>query len=1488
MIKLFSYFKDIENEKSKKSVRDIKAYELSQSINTLIAECGDWIKIFPDDDCCLSIEEPEFQPCPQPHKTLEKWLPENWANRDIDEIQPLINMEKDEYFKNNPKLQTLWQQWYPQRKEWIKTCKQIHNARSIFRKLYNKNEQLLANENAEWIIGSGMWDMGNNQQHPLFLRRVRLHYHKDKNNQAIQRIEIKTVENSDMEIFYSAFSVDKIAKYMGYFSSEDMHPCDFLLSEQDNRYKNIIQVFEKIRIDQNKNFNQNNTQEVYLFVGKIQNILLQVLTKICDELDKELNLSPVLSNLQTKNSTIDDNKTANDYDDENEVALSLARDNGEDADILLTKPANKEQLEIVQKMRCHQAVVVQGPPGTGKTHTIANLIGHFLSEGKNILVVAQKEKALSVLKEKIDIRLQPLCISSIGYHAQRDLEHSTQNIKDYFDNFNQNTLERSIQEIKDRRENIRRELHQARKNLYLQRHKICQGIVVQGREYSVKNAAKKVASEKYLDIISGKVLRDTFPLNADEWQDLYTSHQSLTREDEVELQSNLPQLNNLISIKDFEEICHFLSDFDKQLQQYSIYGKSVHCNNSKQQITIQTPTGRKIQWQYSREQLEKLKNLCQELKQEKIEEWQKMIACQSKESQCEHWKKLTYLIKETKKQKDSANKIAFAHSVEQNIESMLPESDFIDLQTYLSKKGKIGFFAGKNIKNAANAVLIDNHPIQTVEDCNIALEMVRYWHLQQECSKYWQNLMTPLEFNHFDKYENTAHNYIYPIEKYLNWYSNVYHKINQDLQPFGLQISSLVQTTLQDTEQQKTNRDFQVVYYDIPELCDVLVLHEKQIEYWQQCRQAMDALVMPKNSAICWDIHLAIQNKDISTYSDNYQKLQNILSKQEKYQQRQKLLSKLQQFAPDWAKIIVSRQQTLLPERVDYHKLCEIWECKVLAQKLTEIYQYSEDEWQKVIEKEVINYRRITAEYAEHLAWQGLSTHYTDEIKQHLTIWAQLIKKIGKGTGKTAGEKRKKARAEMQYIQGIIPVWIMTIDQALQRFDACHAQFDIVIMDEASQIPLSSALPMLQMCKDKAIIIGDDQQTTPENVSIDNETNQTLINKQKFTNLGNIDLDSNYSVFNFTKIYFPNCGLKEHFRCVPEIIWYSNRLAYDKKIKPLRESFQNKLQPNFVVYRCSGERENKINQIEAKEIALLIKSCISQSEYEDKTFGVISLLGKEQIDIIQKELDKYITIEEREKHQILCGTSADFQGDERDVIFLSFVDVEKNDKNSVKTITADGNNGRYSKIYNVAVSRAKNQVWLIHSFDSELLSHNDVRKDLIDYAKNAHSIMQKDIEDLYGINARSDSEFEKEVAQALHAAGYSFQQQYPVGAYRIDIVVQGDKKRIALECDGEKWHSTPQQITNDMQRQTILERLGWQFIRLRGGQYYRDKEKAIQWLKDELGKYDIYPQQINTDSITPNNTELLNRVYKTKDDLKQQSLQNVQQEINFANDNNNS
>lgn len=96
-----------------------------------------------------------------------------------------------------------------------------------------------------------------------------------------------------------------------------------------------------------------------------------------------------------------------------------------------------------------------------------------------------------------------------------------------------------------------------------------------------------------------------------------------------------------------------------------------------------------------------------------------------------------------------------------------------------------------------------------------------------------------------------------------------------------------------------------------------------------------------------------------------------------------------------------------------------------------------------------------------------------------------------------------------------------------------------------------------------------------------------------------------------------------------------------------------------------------------------------------------------------------------------------------------------------------------------------------------------------------------------------------------------------MGSFRLDIVVHGKNDSVALECDGERFHSSDDAIRRDMERQAILERNGWRFIRIRGGEYYRDPQKTIERVCRELSEKNVLP---NLESIEVEPTNLLDRV----------------------------
>lgn len=567
------------------------------------------------------------------------------------------------------------------------------------------------------------------------------------------------------------------------------------------------------------------------------------------------------------------------------------------------------------------------------------------------------------------------------------------------------------------------------------------------------------------------------------------------------------------------------------------------------------------------------------------------------------------------------------------------------------------------------------------------------------------------------------------------------------------------------------------------------------------------------------------------------------------------ILNKISTSAEEWAEEIKKGNLS------DITDIYETWKWKQLSQKLENLEKEPYETLQKQAGKIKEDLKKLTLELVEKKSWYHILSFVEKkenlQINQALRGWKQSMEKIGKGTGKNAEFYRKQAKEKITLCQKAVPVWIMPMNKVIDTLNPGKNKFDIVIVDEASQADIS-ALVLLYMAK-KVIIVGDDKQVSPSAVGEKIEKQNILRDKYLKGIISNDDLyGTRSSLYSIASTTYQPLMLREHFRCVPEIIGYSNKTSYDYKIKPLRETYSSKLKPAVISYRVDGEREekSKINKVEAETIVSLISSCLEEKLYENSTFGIISLLGQEQVEYIQKLLVEKIGTAEIEKHNILCGDSSHFQGDERDVIFLSMVDSNKN--SSVPLIKkTEGTDNLNKKKYNVAASRAKDQMWIIHSLDFRNdLKDGDIRKELLEFGENQRAFMQND-----EIKAKSDSVFEEEVAKYLSVRDYNIKQQWEVGTYRIDMVACYKNEKVAIECDGERWHSSEEQIKNDIERQEVLERCGWNFIRIRGSKYFRNPKLTMQEVEAELSKRGIYPEKINYNSCEEHyENDLINKI----------------------------
>lgn len=466
----------------------------------------------------------------------------------------------------------------------------------------------------------------------------------------------------------------------------------------------------------------------------------------------------------------------------------------------------------------------------------------------------------------------------------------------------------------------------------------------------------------------------------------------------------------------------------------------------------------------------------------------------------------------------------------------------------------------------------------------------------------------------------------------------------------------------------------------------------------------------------------------------------------------------------------------------------------------------------------------------------SLATHATPAVRVALQGYRNAIQKIGKGTGKRATRYRQDARQASKQATPAIPCWIMPHDRVSETLPAQLGCFDLVIIDEASQSDLT-ALPAVLRAK-KVLIVGDDKQVSPEGIGLDEEKVQHLMHRflQQQVEAYRAQFSPERSMYDLCKVVFAHSTimLREHFRCVPAIIEYSKREFYAHELRPLRVPHASeRLDPPLIdVWVKDGFRDDKINRPEAMYIVEEIKRMVTDPRYAKRTIGVVSLLGNEQAACIWKMLVDVVGIEAIERHAIACGDARTFQGKERDVVFLSMV---VGGEKGAKAVTG----AMYAQRFNVATSRARDQMVLVRSCNMEHLSEKDhFRRSLIAHFSTPFVQDGQHVADMRG---QCESAFERDVFDALTERGYRVHTQVRVGHYRIDLVVEGDDDvRLAIECDGDTFHG-PDRWEADSKRQRILERAGWTFWRCFASTWVRRREQTIAQLVQTLTKQGIAP-----------------------------------------------
>ncbi|MFD5475347.1 AAA domain-containing protein [Streptomyces sp. NPDC127105] len=467
----------------------------------------------------------------------------------------------------------------------------------------------------------------------------------------------------------------------------------------------------------------------------------------------------------------------------------------------------------------------------------------------------------------------------------------------------------------------------------------------------------------------------------------------------------------------------------------------------------------------------------------------------------------------------------------------------------------------------------------------------------------------------------------------------------------------------------------------------------------------------------------------------------------------------------------------------------------------------------------------------------------TTKHKQALAAYASAVANAGQATTDYGKRHQRHARSAMQAAQGAVPAWIMPLRRVAETLAPEPDSFDVVIVDEASQVGLDGLL--LLWLAPRVIVVGDDRQCAPyytgsKHDRITQIFDERLAALEPWQREG-FDPKSNlYELLQsrFTEVI----RLTEHFRCMPEIIkWSSMQFYPDNQLVLLRQHGSDRLPPLRVVHvpdgHCEGLRERMINRPEAEAVVSQLHSLTQDPAYAGRSMGVIVLRHGDQTRLVQDLVDERIDVAALERHRIVVGTPERFQGDQRDVILLSMV------VDADHAIAATGRH--HERRFNVAASRARDQMWLFHTVTADQLSSKDLRRSLLTYMQSppppyTHSHQLADVRPDTPCKP-FESLFEQRVYLRIKERGYDVVPQWEVNGKRIDLVVTGDHGRLAVECDGSPYHSAPDDIRHDAERERELRRAGWTFWRIRSSAFALDPEQALKPLWKRLEELGIRP-----------------------------------------------
>lgn len=1106
---------------------------------------------------------------------------------------------------------------------------------------------------------------------------------------------------------------------------------------------------------------------------------------------------------------------------------------GDGKDLFFPKPFNREQVEVVQRLETRPGVVVQGPPGTGKTHTIANIISHYLALGKRVLVTSQKAPALRVLRDKLPEAVRPLAVSLIDSDREglKQFQESVDIIAEKLQRLRRHELEREIADLDHQIDNLHRHLARIDNEVDAIGRLAVTSAHIDGEMIEPVRAARMVVAEPELTQW------------IDDELDLVEEHAPQFSEDDV---TSLRKARKKIAgdIRYLGLTLPKSADLPRLEQLLAVHRNLSRVEELRRQVASGTLPDLKVKEDEIDAKLERLSS-----------ELEALIEISARVQRAAFdWTPIAIDTIRLGNDRDITN----------GIEALLPEIDFLVTENrhFLPRPVQLpddaledeklleaisrscdgrpavglltGLFAAK-LKSKINEIRILGERPSSSEQWQEISRYIESVRRGRKLSHAWNAFIsigvgTPVDIAGFAESKR--------IQEQLVHIDEIRALISQQRRVDGL-ARELISNWI---SQVQSGEDV------CASLRTIIETHQlrRRLEAAEETRTKLLATLAKGEGEITRQLEAcavaSLGNPDVSheefhaRWEPLNRRLLEIESLAEAFETLQTVASTISSSgAPIWAEKLRTQAIAGSEDELSPGDWSKRWRLRRLSAWLSRIDRHSRliEIGKERAEKEEL-LREAYERSIELRTWLQLSNKATDTVKSALAAYADAVRRIGKGTGKRAGRYRRQARDASNRAKGALPCWIMPHYRVSESLPSEFGLFDLVIVDEASQSTVS-ALPALLRAK-KILIVGDDRQVSPELVGRDQSRADELANRHLMEQVPDYraSLREEQSLYDLGKVVFAGGAimLTEHFRCVAPIIEFSKAQFYGHRLTPLRLPLASeRLDPPLIdVFVEEGFRKGDTNPAEAKYIVTEIEALTKNDAFARRTIGVTTLLGQDQAKHIYNEIEQTLGTEVMERHSIRVGDPTAFQGDERDIMFVSLV-AQRDDK----PLSGSG----YDKRFNVALSRARDRTYLVRSVELDQLRTSDqLRRKLLEHFRCPYPSETTDLADRRG---RCESDFERVFFDLLSERGYRIDTQVRVGNFRIDIVVEGENdRRVAIECDGDRYHG-PDKWPDDMMRQRVLERSGWTVWRCFASRFVRNRDAVVEELVGFLSAMGIEP-----------------------------------------------